>query len=80
MGKGEVHRAFYVLSRQIGLRRRRGRPWPAPARLPSPISAVELLLRWYRNGQDPMVLARILSTDLGHAHVTEHPLGSDGHS
>src|SRR6266481_5818545 len=33
--------------------------------------AVETLLRWYRNGEDPKRRLPILSTYLGHAHVTD---------
>ena len=33
--------------------------------------AVHTLLRWYRNGEDPKRRLPILSTYLGHAHVTD---------
>ena len=33
--------------------------------------AVQTLLRWYRNGEDPKRRLPILSTYLGHAHVTD---------
>jgi len=33
--------------------------------------ALETLLRWYRNGEDPQRRLPILSTYLGHAHVTD---------
>jgi len=33
--------------------------------------AVETLLRWYRKGEDPKRRLPILSTYLGHAHVTD---------
>ena len=33
--------------------------------------AVETLLRWYRNGEDPKRRLPVLSTFLGHAHVTD---------
>ena len=32
---------------------------------------LETLLRWYRNGEDPQRRLPILSTYLGHAHVTD---------
>jgi integrase/recombinase XerD len=70
LDKGEVHRAFYTLSRQIGLRAvdaSRGPRWPDFRRR----FAVETLLRWYRNGEDPKRRLPILSTYLGHAHVTD---------
>ena len=37
----------------------------------SPPSTVETLLRWYRKGEDPKRRLPILSTYLGHAHVTD---------
>jgi integrase/recombinase XerD len=33
--------------------------------------AVQTLLRWYHNGEDPKRRLPILSTYLGHAHVTD---------
>ena len=33
--------------------------------------AVETLLRWYRNGEDPKRRLPVLSAYLGHAHVTD---------
>jgi integrase len=33
--------------------------------------AVQTLLRWYRSGEDPKRRLPILSTYLGHAHVTD---------
>lgn len=70
LDKGEVHRAFYVLSRQIGLR-------AVDASHGSRLHdfrhrfAVQTLLRWYRDGEDPKRRLPLLSTYLGHAHVTD---------
>src|SRR5207248_6872543 len=70
LDKGEVHRTFYALSRQIGLRA------PDASRGPRLHDfrhrfAVQTLLRWYRKGKDPKTCLPILSTYLGHAHVTD---------
>ena len=69
LDKGEVHRAFYVLSRQIGLRAEDASRGPRLHDFRHRF-AVETLLRWYRNGEDPKRRLPILSTYLGHAHVT----------
>ena len=68
--KGDVHRIFYALSRQIGLRS------PSASRGPRFHDfrhrfAVETLLRWYREGEDPKRHLPTLSTYLGHGHVTD---------
>ena len=70
LDKGEVHRAFYILSRPIGLR---GADASRSPRLHDfrHRFAVQTLLRWYRNGEDPERRLPILSTYLGHAHVTD---------
>jgi integrase/recombinase XerD len=70
LDKGEVHRTFYALSRQIGLRA------PGASRGPRLHDlrhrfAIETLLRWYRNGEDPKRRLPILSTYLGHAHIAD---------
>jgi len=70
LDKGEVHRTFYLLSRQIGLRA------PNASRGPRLHDfrhrfAIETLLRWYRHGEDAERRLPILSTYLGHAHVTD---------
>lgn len=70
LDKGQVHRTFYALSRRIGLRA------PSASRGPRLHDfrhrfAIETLLRWYRNGKDPKRCLPILSTYLGHAHVTD---------
>ena len=70
LDKGEVHRAFYILSRQIGLRAVDASRGPRLHDFRHRF-AVETLLRWYRNGEDPKRRLPILSTYLGHAHVTD---------
>lgn len=70
LDKGDIHRTFYVLSRQIGLRA------PTASRGPRLHDfrhrfAVETLVRWYRRGEDPARRLSVLSTYLGHAHVTD---------
>src|SRR5471030_2787966 len=70
LDKGDIHRTFYVLSRQIGLRA------PTASRGPRLHDfrhrfAVETLVRWYRRGEDPARRLPVLSTYLGHAHVTD---------
>lgn len=66
----EVRRTFYRLSRQIGLR--------APSASHGPRLhdfrhrfAVETLLGWYRAGQEVERRLPILSTYLGHGHVSD---------
>jgi len=70
LDKGEVHRTFYALSRQIGLR--------APSASHGPRLhdfrhrlAIQTLVQWYRSGQDVERLLPVLSTYLGHVHVTD---------
>jgi integrase len=70
LDKGEVHRMFYLLSRQIGLRAAHASRGPRLHDFRHRF-AVETLLRWYRNGEDPERRLPILSTYLGHAHVTD---------
>ena len=70
LDNGEVHRAFYLLSRQIGLRAANASRGPRLHDFRHRF-AVETLLRWYRSGDDPKRRLPILSTYLGHAHVTD---------
>jgi integrase len=70
LDKGEVHRTFYILSRQIGLRTVDASRGPRLHDFRHRF-AVETLLRWYRDGKDPKRHLPILSTYLGHAHVTD---------
>ena len=70
LDKGEVHRTFYALSRQIGLRTAGVSRGPRLHDFRHRF-AVETLLRWYRKGEDTKRCLPVLSTYLGHAHVTD---------
>jgi integrase len=66
----EMYTAFVALSRQVGLR--------APNRPERPRMhdfrhrfATRTLMHWYRSGEDPERRLPILSTYLGHAHVSD---------
>jgi integrase/recombinase XerD len=69
---GHVRRTFYKLSRQIGLRDASASHGPRLHDFRHRF-AVETLVRWYREDEDEEVERRlpILSTYLGHAHVTD---------
>jgi integrase/recombinase XerD len=67
---GDVHRTFYFLSRQLGLR--------APSASHGPRLhdfrhrfAVQTLLRWYRSGVEVEPRLPVLSTYLGHVRVSD---------
>ena len=67
---GRVHHTFYKLSRQIGLR------GPTDSHGPRLHDfrhrfAVETLVQWYRSGKDVECLLPVLSTYLGHVHVSD---------
>lgn len=67
---GDIHRTFYSLSRQIGLR------GPTDSHGPRLHDfrhrfAVTTLLRWYRAGEDAEQRLPILSAYLGHVHVSD---------
>ena len=67
---GDIHRTFYALSRQIGLR------GPADKRGPRLHDmrhrfATNTLVHWYRSNQDPERRLPILSAYLGHVHVAD---------
>ena len=67
---GDIHRTFYALSRQIGLR------GPSDSRGPRLHDmrhrfATNTLVRWYRSGQDPERKLPVLSAYLGHVHVAD---------
>jgi integrase/recombinase XerD len=70
LDKGEVHRMFYTLSRQIGLRAMGASRGPRLHDFRHRF-AVQTLFHWYRNGEDPSRRLPVLSTYLGHAHVTD---------
>ena len=66
----DIHRTFYALSRQIGLR------GPSDSRGPRLYDmrhrfATNTLVHWYRSNQDPERRLPILSAYLGHVHVAD---------
>lgn len=67
---GQVRRVFYCLSRQIGIRGASNSRGPRLHDFRHRF-AVETLLRWYRAGEDVRQRLPILSTYLGHRHVTD---------
>lgn len=67
---GNVRRTFYQLSRQIGLRSPDSRSGPRLHDFRHRF-AVETLLRWYRAGDDVERRLPVLSTYLGHVHVSD---------
>jgi integrase len=70
LDKGQVHRIFYRLSRQIGLRGSTDSHGPRLHDFRHRF-AVETLVRWYRSGQDVEAGLPVLSTYLGHVHVAD---------
>lgn len=67
---GHVRRTFYHLSHQIGLRDVSASHGPRLHDFRHRF-AVQTLLRWYRTGKDVERRLPVLSTYLGHAHVTD---------
>lgn len=67
---GSIHRTFYALSRQIGLRQPSDHQGPRIHDLRHRF-AVKTLWRWYRTGEDPERRLPILSAYLGHVHVAD---------
>jgi len=67
---GQIHRAFYVLSRQIGLRGSSDSHGPRLHDLRHRF-ATKTLVNWYRSGQDPERRLPLLSAYLGHVHVAD---------
>ena len=65
---GRVHRVFYALSRQTGLRAPGARNGPRLHDFRHRF-AVQVLTRWYESGEDPARRLPVLSTYLGHACV-----------
>ena len=65
---GEIHRTFYALSRQIGLRGVTDSHGPRLHDMRHRF-ATNTLVRWYRGGQDPERRLPLLATFLGHVHV-----------
>jgi len=67
---GEIHRTFYSLSRQIGLRGLSDSHGPRLHDMRHRF-AVKILLRWYRAGEEAERRLPILSAYLGHVHVSD---------
>jgi integrase/recombinase XerD len=67
---GDVRRTFYRLSRQIGLREVSASHGPRLHDFRHRF-AVQTLVRWYRQGKDVQRRLPVLSTYLGHVHVTD---------
>jgi integrase/recombinase XerD len=70
LDEGQVRRTFYAVSRQIGIRGVSASHGPRLHDFRHRF-AVETLLHWHRNGDDVQRLLPILSTYLGHAHVSD---------
>jgi integrase/recombinase XerD len=67
---GEVHRTFYMLSRQIGLRGPSDSHGPRLHDMRHRF-ATNTLVRWYQSDQDPERLLPVLSAYLGHVHIED---------
>ncbi|MEE9588051.1 MAG: tyrosine-type recombinase/integrase [Hyphomicrobiaceae bacterium] len=67
---GEIHRTFYALSRQIGLRGPNDSHGPRLHDMRHRF-APNTLVKWYRAGQDPERHLPVLSAYLGHVHVAD---------
>jgi integrase len=67
---GDVHRVFYRLSRQTGLRAVNDSHGPRLHDFRHRF-AVESLMGWYRSGEDVERRLPVLSTYLGHVHVSD---------
>jgi integrase/recombinase XerD len=67
---GDIHRTFYALSRQIGLRGLSDSHGPRLHDMRHRF-ATNTLVTWYRSNQDPERLLPILSAYLGHVHVAD---------
>jgi integrase len=67
---GDVHRTFYTLSKQIGLRGPSDKHGPRIHDLRHRFATMTLL-RWYRSGKDVERRLPFLSAYLGHVHVSD---------
>jgi integrase len=67
---GDIHRTFYALSRQIGLRGASDSHGPRLHDFRHRF-ATNTLVNWYRSDQDPERLLPVLSAYLGHVHVAD---------
>lgn len=66
----QIHRAFYVLSRQLGLRGATASHGPRLHDFRHRF-ATRTLVNWYQSGQDPERRLPLLSAYLGHVHVAD---------
>ena len=72
---GDIHRTFYALSRQVGLRGTFDSRGPRLHDMRHRF-ATNTLVQWYRSGQDPERRLPLLSAYLGHVHVADTQEGS----
>jgi len=70
LDEGQVRRVFYVISRRIGIRGAADSYGPRLHDFRHRF-AVQTLLRWHHNGEDVRRRLPVLSTYLGHGHVTD---------
>jgi integrase/recombinase XerD len=77
LDNAQIHRAFYTLSRQIGLRGLSDSHGPRLHDMRHRF-ATHTLVRWYRSEQDPERRLPILSAYLGHVHVADTQWYLDG--
>jgi integrase len=70
LDSGDIHRTFYALCRQIGLRGATDRHGPRLHDMRHRF-ATHTLVRWYRSQHDPERKLPILSAYLGHVHVAD---------
>ena len=70
ISKGDISDHFREVSREIGIRKRGERYGPRLHDLRHRF-AIETLLRWYRTGEDANRRMPVLSTYLGHGHVSD---------
>jgi integrase/recombinase XerD len=66
----DIHRTFYALSRQIGLRGASDSRGPRLHDMRH-VFATNTLVQWYRSGQEPETRLPLLSAYLGHVHVAD---------
>ncbi len=70
LDNGDIHRTFYALCRQIGLRGVSDSHGPRLHDMRHRF-ATHTLVRWYRSHQDPERRLPLLSAYLGHVHVAD---------
>ena len=70
LDSADIHRAFYALSRQVGLRGPSDSHGPRLHDMRHRF-ATHTLVHWYRSNQDPERKLPLLSAYLGHVHVAD---------